>query len=1379
MPSSESDSSSGKSKIKKFKGESGFQKWATHVMIELSARDLWSVVSGIEPRPEAKTRSDDDSLHKWIRKEHKALSLIYGALSSSVQPILSESMTSRDLWLYLKETYGKQTNADIAHLASQIFLRTKKLNETMNTYLTSMENLFNEVNGIKANIFPTELFIIKLCTGVPIEFSPITTAILSDESKTLTSTKRLLLNAATTIEANKTVSSKSGDGVALQAKTSGDGPRSNRPPCIHCNKPGHPSDNCYVKFPEKRPPPPPKEESKEEPKPKAKANQASTAKGNKKTTEEQSINMAVQNQASQGETALMARSVRPKANVAIVKEDLESAHVAKQEERLHMLVDCGASRHMFKDPQCFETTEPAETTIQTCDSTHDLSATGIGTAHVAVANNRFAMSNSLLVPDLSLSLISLGLIQRNGGQYHSSGLDKMIIKAADGASFEAVLGSDNLYHVHGKATGTNHNHNEVALSSKTLPLSTAAYSSNSDQSRGTSMMPSITKSWKEWHDLFGHPGQEALEKTLRYYNLGVVGQPQECGPCKRGKFTRLPYDSRNPESFAQDKLERVHTDVAGPLPTPSFSGNIYFLTFIDEATNYCWAIPLKDKSSVTYAFQTWLTYAEREAGTKLKCLRSDNGGEYINHTLENFLNSRGIRHERTAPRTPQQNGKAERLNRSILDRFRTWREATDLPEAMWAELIITACWLKNRTWSKVVNDVPAKLWLGSTPDVQHLIPVGPCYVHVSYKNTETSKLETRAVNGVVIGYQDARTYRVWVDNKVVRTRHAQARHPDADTVPQSASDVPPSTMEYNVTHEIPTTALQTSVLEPFTVNPTVPLHQEENLTAYLARQREENGHMSTTLRLDEAAFLSMHRDADVPATYQEALQSADAHHWKAAIQSELDSLVKNNTWTKTDLPSGRTAITNKWLFKIKRDHTGAIVRYKARLVVRGFSQIEGLDYHETFAPVSRLSSLRVFLAVCLQLKLHIHHLDVETAFLNGRCDEELYMAQPFGCTDGTNKVLRLNKSLYGLKQAPRIWNETMDAVLRQEGFNKSPAEGCLYERKRHHAPYIAILEYVDDYVVAGTSRQSINDLLTSLRRHFVINDLGPIHYYLGLNIHYDQSSGTMKVSQSTYIRAILEQYQIPSSSTADTPMAVKTRTYSSGSIDPVTSTQFNKTDYAQAIGKLLYAALGTRIDIAYAVQYLSRKTSNPTLEDWRGVQRVLKYLNKTTDHAIVYTQSTQGPVGFCDSNFADADDSHSTSGWVFMLSGGPVTWSTKRQTKTAVSTQEAELNAAFSAAREALWLAKFHNMHLFKFLQRPMTPITIFCDSQGALAFIANTGSHARTKHYDIELNFLREISPDILQFKYVPTKQQIADFLTKPLAAVTFQQLLTEAHFS
>ena len=484
------------------------------------------------------------------------------------------------------------------------------------------------------------------------------------------------------------------------------------------------------------------------------------------------------------------------------------------------------------------------------------------------------------------------------------------------------------------------------------------------------------------------------------------------------------------------------------------------------------------------------------------------------------------------------------------------------------------------------------------------------------------------------------------------------------------------------------------------------------------------------------------------------------------MKNEIDSLMLNGTWVLTNLPPGEKPIKCKWVFKTKRDEYGNPVKFKARLVSKGFSQREGIDFNETFAPVVRYDSIRYLLALAVKYEMHIHQMDAVSAYLNGTLKETVYMEQPELFDDGSKKVCKLQKSIYGLKQSGRVWNETINNELLKMGLVRGEVDQCVYHKVGDgDMVYVAI--YVDDVLIFSNNMKSIENVKSKLAAKFMMKDMGEVSSVLGTRI--SRGRDTIKIDQSQYVADVLVRFGMSECNPTSSPMDYNQKLSADMSPqDEEGKKQLSNIPYMQAIGCLLFAAQLTRPDICYAVNFLSRFGTNPGKPHWEAVKRVMRYLKGTIDKGIVYRKEPQDSMkGYCDADWAgDVDSRQSTTGYVFVYQSGAISWSTKKQKTVALSSTEAEFMSLTAAIQESVWLKR---------LEAELNPnsnksMLLYCDNKGALQVALNNNYSPRTKHVDIKAKFIRQkVDEKEVLLEYLCTKEMIADVFTK---AVTPQKI-------
>ena len=421
-----------------------------------------------------------------------------------------------------------------------------------------------------------------------------------------------------------------------------------------------------------------------------------------------------------------------------------------------------------------------------------------------------------------------------------------------------------------------------------------------------------------------------------------------------------------------------------------------------------------------------------------------------------------------------------------------------------------------------------------------------------------------------------------------------------------------------------------------------------------------------------------------PNTLEEALNGPDSYHWKKAIDEELGSLAKNETWTLSPLPEGRKAIDCKWVFKVKFNKDGSIEKYKARLVAKGYSQVEGLDYDETFAPVVKIQSLRTILAIANEKGFILHQMDVKTAFLYGNLDEEIYMKQPAGAISEKHPDLmcKLKKSIYGLKQSPRQWNKRINNFFGEFGFVQNEYDPCVYHFN-HGSSEIIVGVYVDDLVIASSNLEIMEKLKQALHSEFEMKDLGELKYLLGMEV--EVLAGEVRLCQQKYVRNVLVKFGMDGASRVKTPMEPGTILESDVDNVPLPS----NVPYREVIGSLNYLMTCTRPDIATSISMVSRFLNSPTRHHWKCVKRILRYLVGTIGFGIRFVRTGSLKVtAYSDADWAgDEFQRKSRTGFVVMIGSGPVIWTSRLQDTIALSSTEAEYIALNETAKDVIWIS--------------------------------------------------------------------------------------------
>ena len=562
-----------------------------------------------------------------------------------------------------------------------------------------------------------------------------------------------------------------------------------------------------------------------------------------------------------------------------------------------------------------------------------------------------------------------------------------------------------------------------------------------------------------WHCRLGHPSFAKLKETLPWLSLSEF----KCESCELGKHHRSSYPSRTGPP-THHPFDLVHCDVWGPAPHPSPTDGKYYMVFVDDYTRASWTYILKSRKEVLSRVQHFLLEIITQYATMVKVLCTDNALEFTQTAIEELCLAHGIVHQTTCPYTSQQNGVAERKHRHLLDMVRTLLLAMRVPQYLWCEAVLTTTYLVNRLPSAALGGAIPLQRLTPAADLFSLPPrVFGCTAFVQDHTPGLSKLAPRAQKGVFVGYsQTQKGYCVYFPSRRQYATSADVTfHEDVPyfTSTQSGEDLSspsllPSVSGTLVTDLPPTVPIPMPAASPSPAflpsdpssapeppssplctgpaplsppPPSPPPVSDLDLPIALRKGTRQCtqypiAHHVSPARLSPSyqSFALAVLTESIPKSYIEALQ---VPAWKAAMDVEYAAFIQRETWTLVSRPIDANVVSCKWVYLLKYNPDGSIARYKARLMARGFSQAYGLDYHETFSPVARLSSIRVLFSIALDQSWPLHQLDVSNAFLYGDLDEQVFMEQlPGYVAQGeSSEVCLLKKAIYGLKQSPRAW----------------------------------------------------------------------------------------------------------------------------------------------------------------------------------------------------------------------------------------------------------------------------------------------------------------------------------------------------------------------
>ncbi|GJS30316.1 zinc finger, CCHC-type containing protein [Tanacetum coccineum] len=1066
---------------------SNYAAWAIKMRVFMQAQGVWEAV---EPRT-ANTVVE-------VKKDKMALAAIYQGIPEDLLLSLSEKKSAKEAWEALKTMFmgaDRVKTARIQTLKAEFESLNMKESEGVDEFAVKVSNIVSTMRALGDTV--EESYVVKkLLRAVPSKFLQIASTLEQfGDLDTMTveevigrlkaheermkghgdnDERRLLLTHQEWSERNKKKTegdskSKSnrggfggsrgrgrgrgrsnggrgtrGRGGSHYQKDGGRGSSSNQDKskiqCYNCQEYGHYAGECTN---------PRRERSHE----------------NNLIQEENEPALLLSALEDKGEVFLNEEKVNPR---------LKTGDGVVDQSKLWYL-DTGASNHMTGDKEKFrDLNETIQGYVKFGNETR-VRIEGKGTIVFQCKNGEHRkLQEVYYIPDLCSNIISLGQLSECG--------DEIKIK-------EPFLW------VRDK-TGR--------LLMKVQRSPNRLYKIELEEVRSMCLLAQISDPTWLWHARLGHLNFGAL-KTMSDKKI-VEGMPkmfiplQLCEGCLVGKQTRNSYPTQTTYR-ASKRLELVHGDLCGPITPPTPTGNRYFMLLVDDYSRVMWVYLLKTKDEALEVFKNFRKKVETETGEKVKVLRTDRGGEFLSNQFTTYCNETGLERHYTSPYSPQQNGVVERRNRTVVEMVRSNLKTMCMPDVLWGEAVNHAVYVLNRVTSKALKDsTPYEMWTGRKAHLGHLRVFG-CVAHMRIAKSHLKKLDDRSMKLVHLGIEkgskayrllDPDTGKLYVSRDVVfeeqqawmweKSAKIKATPGMSFTVegfnleepfedefdpepstpqhgsPQSDSDWADGSQPINSPLDSQSSQQSIPINPPGT--PESPISPNSSIA-------------SPSTRLCSPQVVYDRYSDEEPVTYAEASKRRE---WVKAMDSELASIEKNNTWSLVNLPKNRKAIGLKWVYKVKRDPSGKILKYKARIVAKGYVQKYGVDYDEVFAPVARIETVRVILALAGSNGWRVHHLDVKSAFLNGKLEDEVYVSQPEGYKkEGeTKKVYRLSKALYGLKHAPRAWNACLDKYLKSLGFIRCALEYSVYTKKEE-GNFLIVGVYVDDLLVTGSCDRSIQN----------------------------------------------------------------------------------------------------------------------------------------------------------------------------------------------------------------------------------------------------------------------------------------------------------------
>ncbi|MBW0460388.1 hypothetical protein O181_000103 [Austropuccinia psidii MF-1] len=993
--------------------------------------------------------------------------------------------------------------------------------------------------------------------------------------------------------------------------------------------------------------------------------------------------------------------------------------------------DTGATHSLTNDHNALQNfrvlTTPLPLSVATKTAGKRSFVTGVGSLFFRGTGDEFVVvKNVFYSPSATATLISPASIIRTGGKMCTAGNDLIFCNASNVPLLTATFNASKRcwFFPHYMKR------HEIEMSQTVRaenPISlTARVGEGCDE-----MIPAKESSeLLVWHRMFGHCGMRRLRNFVKD-RLGVeiskqlTGNIKDCADCLVAKSLRR--NTLLPTERITMPMDIVVSDLMGPFDQANLNAGRWVLTVRDVASTYGECHIIATKADAAAALQGTIIRWETKTGRQLKTLRTDGGGEFWSKGMNHWCTVKGLTHEQSLPMNHEQNGCAERFNRSIADMGRTILRSSKLDTAFWGYAFMWAAYTANNIPNEQTGRLtPTEVLFNEKPHLEKLRIFGEkAYVHIPKENR--GKLDDRAHIGHVVMYlQRAKGWLFYVPktNKLI---------------PSSWAEFPESKQVTNVLRREPAKGkvrcgVESKMDLPFLLN-NVTLGNFEKEKIFTSQERT-------------AESVMMPKEV-VPKTYKEAMNSTEKKEWMNAIDEELGNMKRMDVFEIAEKRSDQHLISGGWIFAKKMDNMTGKVRYKARYVARGNRQWHNEEYKETFAPTATFSALRLLLTWAAKNKWLVHSFDFTAAYLNAPIDMNIWIRPPEGLVVPEGAGCRLKKALYGTKQAGRCWWEHLSDKLKELGFKKSVYDTSVYFNIRDGA---ITWIHMDDGIVIAQDIEALNALKRGLDKSFAIKWKSGVTNIIGVEV--EQKADGFSLSQKKLINDVIAG-NWNGKKLHTTPLPDKCNV----STTPPNDTIIEQKLFLSIIGSLSYVANGTRPDISFAVNLLARHAQAPSVHHWTLLQHLLGYLQNTRDRCLRLFPNNEGIVVASDASWG-GEFSRSTHGYMATVHGCAIAWCSKRLTTVAASTSHAEYMALSLAARQGSWLKKLINDVFDKDV-----PLLLQCDNESTIRISKNTASNKRTRHSDRDFFLINEMLYNkTAELEWVSTKEMRADGLTKCL---------------